>query len=92
MGFKGKEWASISPREVRAHADALPLLTPSAFRYYFPAYLLACIDARELIDVAWDSVIFNLTPPKRRDGWQWEFFRVRAEEDPRAEAEATRAG
>ena len=77
--FRGKPWTSVSTRMVRAHKDALPLFTPAAFRHYLPAYLLACIDAREEIDVAWDSVIFNLTPPARPKGRRQDFFRRRSE-------------
>lgn len=78
-GFKGKAWASISPRTVLQYKDALPLLTPAAFRYYLPAYLIACLEAPEEIDVAWDNVIFNLTPPKQQERLQRE-FRARTEE------------
>lgn len=77
MGFNGRQWMSLSPADIRRYADALPLLSPEAFRYYFPAYMIACVDARSEIDVAWDSVIFNLTPPKSRRGPAWDSFRLR---------------
>lgn len=64
---------------VLAHKDALPLFKPAAFRYYLPAYMIACVDHRDHVDVALDGTIFNLTPPTARRGWQWDFFQVRAE-------------
>jgi hypothetical protein len=67
--FKGKEWDSLSPAFVREQKDALSLLTPEAFRYFFPAYLIACIDARLEVDTAWDSVIHDLTPQRESPGW-----------------------
>jgi uncharacterized protein DUF6714 len=73
---------------VHEHKDALPLFTPAAFRYYFPAYLVACIDARDQVDVAWDNAIFDLTPPKQRKGWRMDFFRIRAEGFTPSQAEA----
>lgn len=72
--FRGKAWDSISTQMVREYNGALPLLTPAAFRYYLPAYLLGCIDSRQKVDFAWDSVITHLTPP-----WKSEFFTERAE-------------
>lgn len=63
--FRGKAWESISTQMIRGHKDAFPLFTPAAFRYYLPAYLLGCIDARSEVDVAWDSVIFHLAPPSK---------------------------
>jgi hypothetical protein len=75
--FRGREWRSISHDFSREQKEALPLLAPEAFRYFLPAYLISCIDARNQIDVAWDSVIFNLTPPKARTGSRWDRFEQR---------------
>lgn len=61
--LRGKDWTSVSTDMVLTFKDALPLLTPAAFRYYLPAYLKACIEARHRIDTAWDNVILCLTPP-----------------------------
>ena len=88
--LRGREWSSVSPTLVRECAEALPLLTPAAFCYYLPAYLLACIDAREQIDVAWDSVIFNLTPSPARESWQRR-FRIRTDGFTALQAEAITA-
>lgn len=63
---------------VREHKEALPLFTPAGFRYYLPAYMIACIDHRDEIDVALDGAIFNLTPPRARRGWKWAWFEARA--------------
>jgi hypothetical protein len=89
--FKTKEWKSVSSDMVRDQKDALSLLTPAAFRYYFPAYLLACLEARNEIDVAWDSVIFDLTPPNQAEGPRRAFFLRRVEGFTALQAEAIRA-
>jgi hypothetical protein len=65
----------LDAADIRERKDYLALLTPEAFHYYLPAYLLACIDARAEVDSAWDAVIFRLTPPKRSEA----FFSKRAE-------------
>jgi hypothetical protein len=67
--FRGKEWQHLGTSFVRENKEALPLLSEDAFRYYIPAYLVACLDDRSGIDVAWDSVIFLLTPGKTPDAW-----------------------
>lgn len=38
--FAGKHWTDLSPQVLRFHYDAIPLLSPEAFAYYLPAYLL----------------------------------------------------
>ncbi|GIF26497.1 hypothetical protein BJ973_000942 [Actinoplanes tereljensis] len=78
--FAGRGWHEITTAELRTHAYALPLFTPAAFRYYLPAYLAGCVEARHDVGAALDGTIFNLTPPARRDGWEWDFFQARAEQ------------
>jgi len=42
--FGGRDWKEVSSETVRKFADALPLFTPAAFRYYLPAYMLASLE------------------------------------------------
>ena len=72
--LSGRRWQSLSDAEVGKLKDALPLLTGAAFCHYLPAYLVVCLRARATADTAWHSVIFALTPPKRRSGTGWETF------------------
>src|SRR4051794_33677193 len=53
--FKGKGWKDISVEMVRKYKDALPLFTPAAFRYYLPAYMIACVDSYYDVDTVRDS-------------------------------------
>lgn len=78
--FKGKDWRDVSLEMLRNHADALPLFTPAAFRYYLPAYMIGCVDSYYDLNVAPGAVLFNLTPPKQRNEWEWDFFWVRAQQ------------
>ena len=89
--FKGKNWKDISLKMLREHADALPFFTLTAFRYYLPAYMIGCVDSYYDVDVALDSVLFNLTPPKERSGWEWDFFYARAQRFNEQEREAIRS-
>ena len=78
--FEGKNWKEVTAEMLRTYGDALPLLTPAAFRYYLPAYMTGCVDAYYDVDVALDGVIFNLTPPPRRSGWRWDHFWTRVQQ------------
>jgi hypothetical protein len=61
--FAGKHWSDLSFRFVHDHRDALPLLTPAAFRFFVPAYLLACLEHPWEVDTAPLSVARCLTAP-----------------------------
>jgi hypothetical protein len=61
--FARKDWRELSPAFVHEHRDALPLLTPAAFRFFLPAYLLACLEAEQDLDTAPLNVVLSLTPP-----------------------------
>jgi hypothetical protein len=76
--FRAQRWTDLSREMLRDHSQALPLFTPSAFRHYLPAYMMACLGSREEAEVLRDFVIFNLTPPRRSAGWRADFFRARA--------------
>ena len=86
--FRSKEWMEVTVGMVHEYKEALPLFTPTAFRYYLPAYMIACVVSYYAVDVALDSVIFNLTPPSERSGWKWDFFWARTKLFSRGEREA----
>jgi hypothetical protein len=78
--LSGQRWDQVSLDTLRARAESLPLLTPEAFRYYLPAYMLGVFEHWNDVDVVRDSVLYNLTPPNERSGRKWEFFRTRADQ------------
>jgi hypothetical protein len=65
--FQGKHWRELSPAFIREQRDALPLLSPAAFRFFLPAYMLACLDGAQDLDTAPLSVASCLTPPDPHD-------------------------
>jgi hypothetical protein len=89
--FKGKHWSDVPLGTLREHGTALPLLTPAAFRYYLPSFMIGYIDSYYELDAARDAVLFNLTPPKGRSGAEWNFFWERAQLFNEQEIEAIRA-
>lgn len=62
-GFRGKDWRSLKPDEL--WPDALFWMTPEAYHYYFPAYLLAAMKGNA--GDIFDSVLVHLTPPLDTD-------------------------
>jgi hypothetical protein len=88
--FAGKRWTEVTSDMVRVHSQALPLLTPSAFRHYLPAYIMATIDAPDS-EALRDFVVFNLAPPRRPTGRNADFFQARAGQFSTAEREAIRS-
>jgi hypothetical protein len=76
--FAGRHWRELSLAFIREHRDSLPLLSPAAFRFFLPAYLLACLDGTEDLDTAPLSVASSLTPPDPRDRAASEAFAQRA--------------
>jgi len=86
--FSGMAWPGISAAFVREHADALALLSPAAFRYFLPAYLLACLATGAELDTAPLNVLGSLTPPEDADPEASEFFASRVVAFTRAEARA----
>lgn len=64
--FGGHEWDDVPAERVAWDYDVLPLLTPSAYRYYLPAYLMAALDYRPG-DMLLPSLLFFLTPPLEKN-------------------------
>ena len=89
--FTGMKWQDVSVEMVLQFKEALPLFTPAAFSFYLPAYMVACVDAYYDVDVALDSVLFNLTPPVSQSGWQWDFFQARIENFAGLQVDAIRS-
>jgi len=75
--FRSRTWGSISEEEVLLHKESLPLFTPRAFRYYLPAYLIACAKHRRELGVAAHNLAFALTPPEEMESGL-DFFLSRA--------------
>ncbi|MCE0523691.1 MAG: hypothetical protein LV480_12360 [Methylacidiphilales bacterium] len=46
--FRGRSWRELKFPELRSFP--LPLLTPDAFHYFLPGYMLACLDDWKMAD------------------------------------------
>lgn len=80
--FKGRHWQSIDVKALRNgllcdEAMGLDCLTPGAFRYYLPAFLLISIESYGQAELIPDATIRALTPDDHYpNGRQWFDERV----------------
>lgn len=67
--FGGKAWWAIDVATAEAQYSALSFFSPDAFRYYLPAFMMACVatSARRLPANVAQSTTFSLTPPREGD-------------------------
>lgn len=63
----GRHWLSLGGDDLLNHSDHLWLLTPKAFAYYLPAYLLAGIDY-EAEHQAGPTIVSHLVPAEGAEG------------------------
>ena len=64
--FEGRRWSEVPVDTIRYHRDALPLLTPEAYVFLIPAYLIAAV-REPLGDIA-PMVLYSLQPSADRRG------------------------
>jgi hypothetical protein len=62
--FRGKRWPEVDLDTLRYHYDSLPLLSPEAFRYYLPSFILGAITDPE--SNLPDFTLYSLLPGGRR--------------------------
>ena len=76
--FRGKHWRTLvaSGQRLQFGWGGLSFLSPKAWRFYMPAYLLVGLSESEYaVDSSW-SALFALSPPQSAD--LEEYFRERA--------------
>jgi Family of unknown function (DUF6714) len=61
--FRGKCWSDLDMDTIASFHVDLPVLTPEAFRYYLPAFMLALIFNYQQAGTLPMSLLHNLTPP-----------------------------
>jgi hypothetical protein len=63
LALRGQRWQDV-PLDVLRHHYTLSFFSPEGFRYFLPAYVLACVDAYEDAGNIPDSLVFHLVPPR----------------------------
>ncbi len=70
--FENKTWKTMLPEFLEASIDQLNFLSPEAFRYFFPPYLVHALDTPN--GMFWLSVIIHLTGKPDATRRQFESF------------------
>ena len=60
--FGGKHWREVPLGVLVRHYDACHLMRPEAYRFYLPAYMLACVENYVEADLIPDFVVSSLVP------------------------------
>jgi len=69
IAFEGKDWHDIGVGVlVPQRMDSLCFMTPEAYHYYLPAYMITGIEVYYDSDLALDSAVDSLTKPEPQDG------------------------
>lgn len=61
--FRGKAWADVQLATLLNYHIDMPIMTPEAFRYYLPAFMLAVLFFYQHSGTLPMSLLHNLTPP-----------------------------
>ena len=76
--FRGKHWQQLTLHDLRDNyrgdeSACLCFMSPEAYRFYLPAYMLFSLDPESLGHVIRDAAFYSLTPPddaNQRAWWQ----------------------
>lgn len=75
--FRGKHWRDISLDVLFEHRLSLGALSPEAFRFYLPSYLVAALLHSEETDTLRENVFSALAPPAEEGFWMdWLLERI----------------
>lgn len=73
--FSGSSWQTLTASFFESHFGDLSLLSPEAFNYFLPAYLVYALQNYNASDV-WEWTIYTLTPGKESENMS-EWWRER---------------
>lgn len=60
---RGKHWKDLSLETIARHHQAIPHLTPAAFRFYLPALVIAALVYPQSTNILWEMILGLLAPP-----------------------------
>lgn len=60
--FRGKHWRDVTPAMVRNHEFELNALSPEAFRFYLPCFMIPVLLDDDALDHLWMTLFSNLAP------------------------------
>lgn len=83
--FSNNEWKTIKPQILNEYYDIIPLLSPEAFHFFLPAYLLYSLDHFSGFETTTEFTIYAVTPTKSdvKDSleyWKQKFEKFNSEQ------------
>jgi hypothetical protein len=72
--FRGRNWKDLDLDFLRYHAQSIFFLSPAAYRFYLPAYLLVSLRSFAEADTIPGTIIGSLTAPKGQNPEDMDFF------------------
>lgn len=72
--FQGKHWRDLSVQVMFEQRFSQPVISPEAYRFYLPAYLIAGLLHSDETDTLWENVFYEFTPPSSSQSDQMERF------------------
>lgn len=67
QAFRGKDWSELTPELLRSRPEAMAFLSPEAFQYFLPGYLLLALQDVAELDVSLIGLLYALAGPTRRE-------------------------
>ena len=78
--FAALDWRYVPPAILEAYASKLPLLSPTAYVYFLPAWLLYALEHPSHNAMPTEFLVYDLAPNEAQDGdaEEWRRQRLRA--------------
>jgi hypothetical protein len=74
--FRGKPWQSLTKEEVYRHCDDLVFMTPEAYHFFLPGFMVHCLLTPLEVNTACSSIVYELAPPEQIEDQEWWRQRV----------------
>ena len=85
--FAGIRWDAMEDALVEAHENSLPLLSPEAFAYFLPAFMLYAVDHLTWRDSPSEYTVYAVGPDRPQNEDRADWYRERFKALTREQAE-----
>jgi len=72
MTFEGRHWKELSNEDLVIQSSSICVMTPEAFHFYLPAFLLASLGPPEVADFVLTAIEYMLLEPAPKGSWLFE--------------------
>jgi hypothetical protein len=72
--FRSQDWKTIPLDVLVSQRDSLSFLTPEAYHYFLPSFIIAILSHDEKLDVLRNNTVYSLYPPSSEEGFRKTFL------------------